>query len=507
MKKFVLSCVLLASITAHAQKFKIKEIDLANKYAETITPAALKEKLSIIAGPAMEGRETATPGQKKSAAYIESTFQKLGLLPGTTGGYQMQFPIYQDTLVEANLKVNNKLNKLGDTYYFNIASAANGTYDVSEIVYVNYGITDADRNDYNDLSVAGKWVLFVEGSPDAPGKADRNSAYSNAAKVEIAKKNGVKGVFILTSDLPKKVLPDPKGGMSLKRTTSVSVPVITVSNDLAHELLGLNPSQPLQSIKIIPTGDYKSNTQFTVYKRTLQLQSSNVLALLPGTDKKDEYVFITAHYDHLGKKGNEIFYGADDDGSGTTSVLQIAEAFARAKNEGHLPRRSIVFMTVSGEEEGLLGSEFYADFPAFPLNKTSVDLNIDMVGRIDPSYKGDSLNYLYIIGDDKLSSDLKPVTDSVNKRYVNITLDRRFNDLKDPNRFYYRSDHYNFAKNGVPVIFYFNGTHADYHRSTDTVDKINFDLMTKRNKLIFYTAWDMANRNEMVKRDIPLQKN
>jgi Zn-dependent M28 family amino/carboxypeptidase len=217
-------------------------------------------------------------------------------------------------------------------------------------------------------------------------------------------------------------------------------------------------------------------------------------------------VLITSHYDHLGRKGKEIYYGADDDGSGTTSVLQIAEAFAKAKMEGHGPRRSIVFMTVSGEEKGLLGSEFYSENPAFLLSKTSVDLNIDMVGRIDPLYKGDSLNYLYIIGDDKLSSNLRPVTDSINKKYINLQLDRKFNDLNDPNRFYYRSDHYNFAKNGIPVIFYFNGIHADYHRPTDTVDKINFDLMAKRVKLIFYTAWEMANRNEMMVRDITLQK-
>ena len=246
--------------------------------------------------------------------------------------------------------------------------------------------------------------------------------------------------------------------------------------------------------------------QFLINKRTLTLQSSNVIALLPGTDKKDEFVLITSHYDHLGIRGKEIYYGADDDDSGTTSVLQIAEAFAKARNEGHGPRRSIVFMTVSGEEKGLLGSEFYSEHPAFPLNKTSVDLNIDMVGRIDPGYKGDSLNYLYIIGDDKLSTNLRPLTDSVNKKYLNLQLDRRFNDLNDSNRYYYRSDHYNFAKNGVPVIFYFNGVHADYHRPTDTVDKIKFDVMSKRVKLIFYTAWEMANRNQMMTRDITLQK-
>src|SRR5205085_1838054 len=149
------------------------------------------------------------------------------------------------------------------------------------------------------------------------------------------------------------------------------------------------------------------NVQFVISKRMLMLQSSNVLGIVPGTDRKDEYVIITAHYDHLGKRGKDIYYGADDDGSGSASVLQLAEAFARAQQEGHGPRRTMIFMTVSGEEKGLLGSEFYSDHPAFPLAKTSADLNIDMVGRIDPKYKGDTLNYLYIIGDDKLSSDLR----------------------------------------------------------------------------------------------------
>ena len=163
-------------------------------------------------------------------------------------------------------------------------------------------------------------------------------------------------------------------------------------------------------------------------------------------------------------------------------------------------------MTVSGEEKGLWGSEFYASNPIYPLNKTTVDLNIDMVGRIDPERTyGDSMNYVYTIGEDKLSSDLLKISDSINNKFVKLELDRKFNDPKDPNRFYYRSDHFNFAKNGIPVIFYFNGTHADYHQPTDTVDKINFDLMAKRVKLVFYTAWDMANREEMLKRDIPLK--
>jgi Zn-dependent M28 family amino/carboxypeptidase len=235
-------------------------------------------------------------------------------------------------------------------------------------------------------------------------------------------------------------------------------------------------------------------------------QSSNVLGLLEGTDKADEYLVLTAHYDHNGKRDTVIYYGADDDGSGTVSIIELAEAFAKAKQEGKGPRRSILFMTVSGEEKGLWGSAYYSDHPVFPLEKTTANLNIDMIGRIDPKRKiGDSTNYVYVVGDDKLSSDLRPISESVNKKYTKLELDYKYNDPKDTERIYFRSDHYNFARKGVPIIFYFNGTHADYHRPTDTPDKINYDIMEKRARFVFYTAWEMANRNDMLKRDIKLE--
>jgi Zn-dependent M28 family amino/carboxypeptidase len=240
-------------------------------------------------------------------------------------------------------------------------------------------------------------------------------------------------------------------------------------------------------------------------KSTTDLQSSDVLGYLEGSDLKDETLVISAHYDHLGKRDTVIYYGADDDGSGTVSIIEIAQAFAAAKSAGKGPRRSILFLANSGEEEGLWGSAYYTDHPVHALEKTTADLNIDMIGRIDPNRKnGDSTNYVYVVGDDKLSSDLKPISESVNKKTLRLELDYKFNDPKDPQRIYYRSDHYNFARKGVPIIFYFDGIHKDYHRPTDTPDKINYDLLQRRAQLVFYTAWEMANRDQMMKRDIPL---
>jgi Zn-dependent M28 family amino/carboxypeptidase len=244
--------------------------------------------------------------------------------------------------------------------------------------------------------------------------------------------------------------------------------------------------------------------KFEKYRTTIN--TSNVVGIIEGTDKKDEYVFLTGHYDHLGMRNGKIYYGADDDGSGTCAVINMAEAFAKAAAEGNRPRRTIVFMTVSGEEKGLWGSEYYSDHPFYPLEKTTVDLNTDMVGRIDTERaKDDTLNYVYVIGHDKLSSDLPIINEGVNKKYTNVVLDYKFDDPNDQNRIYFRSDHYNFARKGVPVLFFYDGMlKADYHQPTDTVEKINWSLYEKRVRMIFHTAWEMANREGMLKRDTPL---
>jgi Zn-dependent M28 family amino/carboxypeptidase len=230
------------------------------------------------------------------------------------------------------------------------------------------------------------------------------------------------------------------------------------------------------------------------------------MGMIEGSEKKDEYVFLTAHYDHLGNHGGKIYNGADDDGSGTVAVIQMATAFAKAVKEGNRPKRNIVFMTVSGEEKGLWGSEYYTDHPIFPLEKTSVDLNTDMIGRIDTERKkADTLNYVYVVGHNKLSSELPIINEKINNATTQLVLDYKFDDPQDPNRIYYRSDHYNFARKGVPVLFFYDCMlQSDYHQPTDDVEKINWTLYEKRTRMIFLTAWEMANRDQLLKRDKPL---
>ena len=203
--------------------------------------------------------------------------------------------------------------------------------------------------------------------------------------------------------------------------------------------------------------------------------SENVVAYIEGTSKPDEIVVISAHYDHLGTDAVDIFNGADDDGSGTVAVLEIAQAFKKAKNEGIGPKRSILFLHLTAEEIELYGSKWYVQNPLFPLK-----------------------NHVYLIGSDKLSTELHNISEQVNTEFVNLNLDYTYNDENDPNRFSYRSDHYNFAKNNIPIIFYFNGVHKDYHKPTDTAEKINYELLTKRTQLVFHTAWEIANRENRV---------
>lgn len=228
--------------------------------------------------------------------------------------------------------------------------------------------------------------------------------------------------------------------------------------------------------------------------------SENIWAFIEGSEKPEEIVVISAHYDHVGMKNGEVYNGADDDGSGTVALLEIAKAFQQAKKDGHGPKRSILFLHVTGEEHGLHGSRFYSENPLFPLKNTVADLNIDMIGRRDDKHK-DNGNYVYLIGSDRLSTDLHAISEKANKDYTKLELDYHYNDRNDPERIYFRSDHYNFAKKGIPSLFYYNGSHADYHKSTDTPDKIEYDLLQKRAQLVFVTAWELANRPERIKVD------
>jgi Zn-dependent M28 family amino/carboxypeptidase len=488
--KRVLALV-LAVLTLHGFAQKTAKPDA---YAKTITAADLKNRLYVVASADMQGRETATEGQRKAAAYIESQFKSLGLQPGNKDSYQLFYNVYQDSLADAKLQVNGQEYQMDKDFNASVNNIP-ATMRFSEVVFVGANSLDSLKN----TNLAGRAVMIVGGLPQGFSRGGQGGIYGSLLS------KGVAAIISVGNNYPRTTSTSRKGSQSTSIfRRNITPQQFTVSDAVAKAIVGDDYDNVKSNVSVVKT--YTADVLLEVQKTALTAQSSDVIGVLPGTDLKDQYLVISAHYDHLGVRNGNIYYGADDDGSGTVSIIQIAQAFAKAKAEGKGPRRSIVFLANSGEEEGLWGSDYYTSHPTFPLEKTTADLNIDMIGRTDSSRKvGDSLNYVYVVGDDKLSTDLRMISEAVNKNYLKMELDYKFNDPNDPNNIYFRSDHYNFAKHGVPIIFYYDGMlGADYHRPTDTPDKINYPLMAKRAQLVFYTAWDMANRNDMLKRDISM---
>lgn len=502
------------------------QTDPATRYAPIITGAELKKQLTIIASAEFEGRETGTEGQRKAAAYIEDQFRSMGLKKAAgMKSYQQFYPLHQDSLLASKLIVNGMAAEYGKDYLAPLMTNENLKFKASQLVFAGYGIDDAAYNDYVNINVKGKVVVFFLGEPKKEGKYFLNPAGKpsdwtfpgTAKKLATAAAHGAVGAFIINpaaeSFSAKQVETNKKSNViyPIENAGNKTVDFALLSFAFARTIFPINFDSALATAKLKdafaprPT-DTKTKIEFSFQKYRNVINASNVIGVLEGTDKKDEYVFLTGHYDHLGMKDGKIYYGADDDGSGTCAVIQMAAAFTKAAAEGHGPRRTIVFMTVSGEEKGLWGSEYYTDHPIYSLDKTSVDLNTDMIGRTDTERKtDDTLNYVYVVGHDKISSELPGINEAANAKYTKLVLDYKFDDPKDPNQIYFRSDHYNLARKGVPVLFFYDGMlQSDYHKPTDTVDKINFELYEKRARMIFYTAWEIANRDAMLTRDKPL---
>jgi Zn-dependent M28 family amino/carboxypeptidase len=505
-KKAILFLVISMPLGLLAQNQKKRK--LTEPFSNSISAADLKKHLYVIASKEMEGRDTPSPGQDKAADYIEAHFKLLGLKPGNGDSYRQYYPLYKDSILSSSLKINGVAFDRGKDFVPGNNYSAEIPF--SEVVFAGYGIVDEKTDAYKELDVRGKAVLVLEGAPAdyKPAQQRIQNPAGNNGKINAAARKGAAAVFIITNNISGRNSMQASWNIS-KYRPSVNPLVFYISEKIAAAIMGDDGKDLVEKFKtnFVFAKSYQADIDLSFQKTTLTSRACNVLALLEGTDKKDEYVVITAHYDHVGIRNDTvIYYGADDDGSGTVSVLELAEAFAKAKAAGKGPRRSILFMTVSGEEHGLWGSAYYTSHPVYPLQKTSANLNIDMIGRIGNEYMKDkdSANYIYVIGDNKLSSDLTPLIDAVNESYTQLKLDRKYNDPNDPNRFYYRSDHYNFAEKGVPILFFFNGVHPDYHRPTDTPDKINYGIMEKRARLVYFTAREIANREEMLKRDRPL---
>jgi hypothetical protein len=491
-------------------EFSFAQDTLPIHYALQIKPNNLRSYLQVLASDSLEGRETGKAGQKKAANFIANHFKKQNLKAPVHGKY------LQDTYLSlrANKGKNFEVNQMFFLYmkdYFYPPGQADTTISVDTMVFCGYGINHGDYNDYEDINVRNRAVIVYDGEPLNKKRLEKNndSSWKNSWQeiIETAAEQKALLALIITDSI-EQIAED----FNYSKATLPGKQLLFafVSSEMALAFFPEINEERLTKAKnkIDSKGkpqSFISSAMDTLnfVKNTERLKGQNVLGYLEGTDKKDELLVITAHYDHLGKTDSSIYYGADDNGSGTSAIMELAKVFSKAKKEGHGPRRNILFMTVSGEEKGLLGSSFYVTHPIFPLTSTMTNLNIDMIGRTDS--KHDSLgvrNYVYIIGSDKLSTALHKINETQNEQHTKLELDYTFNSPEDKNRFYYRSDHYNFAKNNIPIIFYFNGVHADYHKSLDTIDKIDFELLARRTQLVFFTAWELANREERITVDV-----
>lgn len=512
MKKHLLysSFLLLMGCSAIAQN---KD---AIKFSQTINKDNAFKHLSVLASDEYEGRETGKKGGWMAAEYIKEHFKSIGLKAPVAGDYFQPVDIVSYGLSQILTVDGQPAEALNDFFIMPKTVSAKGfAFNTNSVLFGGYGV---NKDDYGDQTIAGKIVMIFKSGEPGTSTSTTSLRYTSAVKAKLKYLEEQKAQAVILIDPLADNMPEnmksylQSEDMALKNKEMMdrmdapqAMPVISIGTALANKILaGTNTDIEAIKKKISDSGkpapqEIKISVCVSASKIEKKVKSDNVLGFLEGSDPKlkHEILVITGHYDHIGitpdaKGDDKINNGADDDGSGTTGVLLIAEAFAKAKKAGKGPKRSILFMTVTGEEKGLLGSEWYSENPVFPLKNTITNLNIDMIGRGDKAHESDN-NFVYIIGSDMLSSDLDRIGKKANKTYVNINLDEKYNNRTDPNQFYYRSDHYNFAKHGIPVIFYFNGVHDDYHMPGDEVSKIDFPMLAKRARLVYFTAWELAN--------------
>ena len=481
----------------------------------SITARDLKRHLSFLASDELGGRYTLSPSNRVAARYLASQLEAYGYRGGARdGSFFQRVPLsYRDVDRSASRVTLNSEGSKRDFDYVDafLADVPTDFNIKGGLVFVGPGVS-SPKNNYNDyagLEVKGKIVVMTTGLPESL----KNTSLSSEELAETtALAHGAIGVIkipdaqtLLSWEQLKAFFGQQQLGLPPRRTASGKIlPEITAGPELIKAIakaMGKDSSDLIAATNKLQPAELAASAEIKLRVSVKEAPAAqNVVGILDGSDQKmkDEYVVFSAHYDHLKTtdKG-EVYHGADDDGSGTVSVLEIAQAFSL----GPRPKRSILIIFHTGEELGLFGSEFNTDYePAVPLQKLVADFNIDMVGRSRSASDDDprdarltDKDSIYIIGADKLSTELNKLSEETNLETSRMKFDYTYNDEKHPERFYYRSDHYNYAKHGIPIIFYFTGVHRDYHRTSDVVEKIDFEKMERIDRMVFATGWRVAN--------------
>ncbi len=552
MKKTILAFILAFSFVAQTSaQTATKANSPARRAADNITAAQMKDYLSFIASDEMEGRDTPSRGLNTTAKFIATMLSRWNVKPAGDDGYFQRIAL-RGTIPDAaqsSLEINGQKFTLGDDF---LRLAGTGeTALTAPLVYGGDGwlIKSKNLDALAGVDVKGKIVvLYGNGLPSnfAPTPLPNGVTFEElrslkrgvdwADPVTNARTKGALGIIIIASDAAQakwSALREfySRGRFVVDKLTpttapaaTAAFPVVFASQHVSNALFAGEASNPL------PTGMGAGNSDkafelnqnkkvsLLVATKIESVMTQNVVGMIEGRDPKlkTEVVAVGAHYDHIGinplLNGDQINNGADDDGSGTTAILSMAEALAKAPIK---PKRSVLFVWHCGEEKGLWGSDYFTNFPTVPLDKVVTQLNIDMIGR---SKKADDTNPLdkelsapneiYVIGSKMMSAQLGILSEAVNNSYLKLTFDYRYDDPADPNRFFFRSDHFNYARKGVPIIFYFDGVHEDYHRPGDEVSKIDFDKMQRVARTVFLTMWEIgdAPARPVIDKQLPAER-
>ena len=504
--------------------------ELARAGMETISSTDLEAHLSFLASDITEGRATGERGLAIAGEYIASQFRRLGLTPLVNNNSFFQ----RYELIKTKMGDDNELALLLDygsssikesfqyeeDFFVSPRGLSSNIEIQAPVVYAGYGISakEYNYNDYAGISVENCIVLILDGEPDLDNPNRFNGSLDTRyadlrEKLSQAKTNGASAILIATNPKSEELFTDKlkrwkkwlhRESMSLP-SSAPNVPVLTISETTADKIL-VSTGRTLRDLQIELESEGKSNSRpisnsyirLNINLNKESIVSNNIAGYFPGNDPfiGHETIVISAHYDHVGKNADgKIYYGADDNGSGTSALMEIAEAITR---NNHAPKRGFLFLAVSGEERGLLGSKYYVKSPLVPLANTVADLNIDMIGR-------NASDSVYIIGSNMISQDLHEINEYAANQIDNMFLNYRYNSKDDPERYYYRSDHYNFAQFGIPIIFYFAGIHDDYHKPTDTIEKIDSQKLEKVSRLVYLTGWSVANNDTRPRKNAGVQ--
>lgn len=508
-------------ITPNPANRKEKHMDKPmHKYSSEIKLDELKAHLYKVASPEFAGREPGTEGMDKAETYITDLLKKheVSYAPGLNNYYQpveYTFTSWEDPKISSKGK---DYRYLWDFIAFSNKTNEILNKNIKSIIILGYGIDHKNYSNYpkNKSVLKGSTVMIIEGEPTEKNGISRIDKSNTSTewgsnvdlKIEVAKKYEIENLLIVTNDIRdigiknRRALMGPSSEMKNTIGKIYDTPnVIYISPALAANILDQSEETILETLaQLDNTAPRAVDLTINLKKKQSLIKGNNIAAYFEGSEKPNEVVILSAHHDHVGQKGQDIFYGADDNGSGTVALMEIAESLALAQKAGKSPKRSILVLWVTAEEKGLLGSKYYVENPIFPIENTVADINIDMIGRNDKKYlELGNTNYVYVIGADRISKDLHNVNVSMNDQYSDLILDYTYNSDSDPNRFYFRADHYSFASKGIPAVFFFTGVHDDYHKTTDTPDKIDFEKYTKITQHIFNVIWEVADRAERLR--------